>query len=218
MLPESEFRWGWEQEENLILYLHGERPFVIALGEDPSVVAALLERSREQAPHCRLAIQRKFQSLIENDTYSKETSAWDWMAIFRGDPLLTATTPVVDLGTHHDDQIRQFLAVASPTASTQPGSPEVITWHGVVRDGQLRAVGAAIRWSSGAAVLASIATSPHARGEGLATQITASLTASLFANGEERVSLGLYAENAPARRAYEKVGYRLLEEFISTSR
>lgn len=218
VLPEAEFRWGWAEEKNLVLYLQGERPFVIALGEDQEAVEQLLEKSREVAPHCRLAIQRKFRTILDNQQPHDERSEWDWMAIFDGDALIPPVIEVLDLGIDRDEQIKEFLSIASPTASTQPGSPEVITWHGVVHEGDLLAVGAAIRWSSGAAVLASIATAPEARGQGLATQVTASLTRALFYAGEKRVSLGLYANNPPARRAYEKVGFRLLEEFISTSR
>lgn len=216
VLPREEWRWGYQEGSNLAMLYQGEKPFLLFLGEDESTIARMLDMSKEVAPSARIAIERRFESLLDLANLDPERSRWDWMGIFE-EPQIAATD-VVDLGKDHDEQIAEFLKEASPTASTQPGGDEVVTWHGLQDEHGLLAVGAAIRWKSGAAVLASIATAPRARGKGLATQVTASLTRMFFDAGEHRVTLGLFAENAPARRAYEKVGYQLLGEFTSVTR
>lgn len=212
VLPREEWRWGFQEKNNLVMLYQGDRPFVIALGEEKSAVAELLERSKEHAPSARISVQRRHGDLLQG-----EKSEWDWMGIFQ-QPSYRSSFVVEDLGTDHDDDVRKFLAVASPTASTEPGSSEVVTWHAIREHRAITAVGAAIRWKSGAAVLASIATDPELRGQGQAAAVTASLTKMFFDAGEHRVTLGLYAQNNAARRTYEKVGYRLLEEFTSASR
>lgn len=212
LLPETEWRWGWREGESIIAHFQRERSFLIALGERESDVASLLKMGIAVAPDARVTVQRAHAGLIQG-----ERSDWDWMSIYRDDPRIKPTLQIEDLGLTHDDEVVQFLAEASPTASTQPGASEIITWHGLRSDGRLIAVGAASRWQSGAAVLVSIATAPDMRGRGYATEITASLTDALFDQGEHRVTLGLYAGNQPALHAYERVGYHLTERFSSGS-
>lgn len=213
VLPVAEWRWGWQQGAAVgALFESSKGAFLIVLGEQRHDVEEILLRGSEVISPCRVTLPRPFEELIPG-----ERSQWDWMAIFQR-PTITFSTPIVDLGVAHDEEIRAFLAQASPTASTAPGDPEIISWHGVADDEGLLAVGAATRWSSGAAVLASIATHPRGRGRGYAKAVTASLTQMLFDLGESRVSLGLYAGNDAARGAYASVGYQLLGQFTSGSR
>ena len=213
-LPAADWLWGWREGSALAMLLHGAHsPLLVALGAETSDVQALLARSVEVAPSCRITLQRSHQMLLTG-----EISNWDWMGIDRDNVRLHPEMDVLDLGLSHDDEINEFLATASPTASKAAGNPEIITWHGLRDHAGLVCVGAATRWKSGAAHLVSIATHPRGRGRGYAKSVTASLTDMLFRNGEPRVTLGLYADNKPAIAAYTSVGYRLLESFSSSSR
>ena len=83
------------------------------------------------------------------------------------------------------------------------------------RDGELIACAAHAEHIPGVPILKSIATHPGRRGEGLGADITAAITRRAFAGGAEVVTLGMYADNAPARRVYERLGFTLGAEFSS---
>jgi GNAT superfamily N-acetyltransferase len=183
-------------------------PWLLALGSDSVASARALGADLEQAS--RWTVPRAAEALL-----GEERSRWDWWLIDTR-PAWPAPAPtVVDLGIDHDEEIARLLAIASPTASTPPGDPEVQTWHGIRARGELIAVGAAIRWSSGAPVLASIATHPDHRGRGHARAVTASLTDWFMDRGEMRVHLGMYAANESARATYTAIGYRVAQKFTS---
>jgi predicted GNAT family acetyltransferase len=55
--------------------------------------------------------------------------------------------------------------------------------------------------------LASIATHPRVRGQGIGTALTTTVTARLLAAGAPVVTLGMYADNDVARRMYARIGY-----------
>ena len=115
-----------------------------------------------------------------------------------------------------DDEIAAFLTEHAPDSSTKPGDEEVQFWKGIRNpEGRLVAVGAASRWKSGVIMLVSITTHPEARGGGMAKAVTSSLANELFNQGSPVVGLGVWAANAPAIRAYESVGFRISEEFVS---
>jgi GNAT superfamily N-acetyltransferase len=183
-----------------------EKLWILGLGPEIRQLAAGLSLDQP----ARWTVPRSDEELLQSDR-----SQWDWWAIDREPTWPMTSPPIVDLRKENDERIREFLALASPTASTAPGSAEVVTWHGVEEAGRLVAVGAAIRWKSGAPVLASIATHPESRGRGLAKSITASLTQYFREQGEERITLGMYAANDTARRTYLSVGYRVVQEFSS---
>jgi ribosomal protein S18 acetylase RimI-like enzyme len=113
-------------------------------------------------------------------------------------------------------EINAFIERCAPDSSTRPGDSEILYWHGIQgEDGELLSVGGAVRWKNGTTMLVSIATDPIVRGKSMAQEVTASLVKRLFDSGEIAVGLGVWAQNAPAIRAYEKVGFRLAEEFVS---
>jgi RimJ/RimL family protein N-acetyltransferase len=115
-----------------------------------------------------------------------------------------------------DEEIKIFIERCAPDSSTWPGDPEILIWLGIRgRQGELLSIGGAVRWKSGATMLVSIATDPVARSKSMAQEVTASLAKRLFDLGEPAVGLGVWAHNAPAIRAYEKVGFELREEFVS---
>lgn len=217
VLPKHQWTWGWQEGSAIGALFAGKRsPSLVLLGGPADALSLILSKGLDLAPSCRITVPRRHEKLLKNVTVT-EISEWDWMGIFNDEHCYAPTIEVTDLGLTHDEEIAAFLSQASPTASTPPGDPEIITWHGIRDANGLLAVGAATKWSSGAAVLVSIATHPRARGRGLAVEVTASLTRFLFDQGHHRVTLGLYAGNEAAAKTYTKVGYRLLEQFSSGS-
>ena len=55
--------------------------------------------------------------------------------------------------------------------------------------------------------LSSIAVDPAVRGQGLAKAVTAALTRTLLAEGNDLVTLGMYAANAAGRAVYDALGF-----------
>jgi ribosomal protein S18 acetylase RimI-like enzyme len=62
----------------------------------------------------------------------------------------------------------------------------------------------------GASYVSSIGTRPEWRGRGFASLVTTALARDSLAEGFELVYLGVYAENLPAIRLYERLGFGLL--------
>jgi ribosomal protein S18 acetylase RimI-like enzyme len=87
-------------------------------------------------------------------------------------------------------------------------------FFGIVEDGEIVAAGGVVAWHRElrAANLGNFLTRPDRRGKGLARAITATVLAELEELGFEEFTLGTYEENAAACRAYEAVGFRVLEQ------
>lgn len=141
-----------------------------------------------------------------------KVSEWDRLATTQA-PHLPPGALVERLDPSRDrDHIADLLAVASPTTehgADQPGH----TWYGVRdADGTLSAVGASLLRTGpdgSFAHLGGIATRPARRGRGLATAVTARLTADGIAE-HGLTTLGMYADNAAARTVYERLGFRVI--------
>jgi ribosomal protein S18 acetylase RimI-like enzyme len=107
-----------------------------------------------------------------------------------------------------DDEVARLLSVASPRHSSDPGDDDVVAWFGVRTGvGELVACAAHTESVPGVPHLASIATLPRLRGQGLGTALTATVTTRLLRAGAPVVTLGMYSDNAVARRMYARIGY-----------
>jgi predicted GNAT family acetyltransferase len=62
--------------------------------------------------------------------------------------------------------------------------------------------------------LGNVATIPAARGRGLATAACARLCRVLLDDGIDVISLNVRADNAPAIRAYEKLGFAYAADYV----
>ena len=62
--------------------------------------------------------------------------------------------------------------------------------------------------------LGNVATAPAARGEGLATAACSRLCEILLADGIDVISLNVRADNDPAIRAYEKLGFVHAADYV----
>jgi GNAT superfamily N-acetyltransferase len=134
---------------------------------------------------------------------------WDWMwadaSTLTG---LGVNERVERLPKSADDEVARLLSVASPRHSSDPGDDDVVAWFGVrTGDGELIACAAHTESVPGVPHLASIATHPRVRGQGLGTSLTATVTRTLLQASAPVVTLGMYSDNAVARRMYERIGF-----------
>lgn len=114
--------------------------------------------------------------------------------------------------------VQAFLDRVNPHHSVGAEHPELERWLGVADEasGALLAVGAFTRRRHGTAYLASIATAPESRGQGLGAAVTAALTRHAFASGDSLCTLAHYSPNEPARRLYLRLGYRTTHQMQSS--
>ena len=126
-------------------------------------------------------------------------------------------TVVEDLGQGAGEAVLALLEEGFPDSFARPGTPGVLTWHGV-RDpadpARLLAAGALVGQPDGSALLRGVTTHPAARGRGLAALVSASLTAAALERAP-LAALGVYAHNTPALRVYGRLGYERVHAFVS---
>jgi len=147
-----------------------------------------------------------------------DDSDWDMMACHAAPPVQAAEARLFVL----DDpalipEVQGFLDRVNPHHSVRADYELVDLWVGA-RDeasGVLVAIGALTQRISGVAYLASIATDPAARGQGLGSAVTAALTQEAFERGDQLCTLAHYHPNDSARRIYLRLGYRTTHQFAS---
>ena len=115
-----------------------------------------------------------------------------------------------------NELIKHILDSNAPTSSVYPGNPEIIQW-GCVRnaEGEVSAIGALVRWSSGAHVLSSVATVESQRGKGFATELVKRFISKANQLGIETLSLGVSHKNIAAIKAYQRAGMSELAQFTN---
>ena len=144
------------------------------------------------------------------------TGLWDWFLIDRNPGPFIGEERVEELtGQDGLAEAAAALAVAHPGGELTVDDPRSRWWGWRGDDGRLHSiVGAARRLPGAPWVLGSIGTDPAYRGRGLGAATTAvAVRAGL--REAPYVTLGMYAANAAARRTYERVGFRVLQEFES---
>ena len=171
--------------------------FAMALGENP----VLLQADRIATSRGVVMDRNLYKHRADWDFYSIDT---DVFALFD-----QATESKDDLG------IKQLLESHAPNSSVWPGNEEVIFW-GELREGsELVAAGTLVRWRTGEVMFASIATHADFRGKGLAQTLVKQMLSSAANRRIGHVGLGVFAGNIAAKKAYEKVGFKLIGEFSS---
>jgi GNAT superfamily N-acetyltransferase len=112
--------------------------------------------------------------------------------------------------------IKKILDENAPTSSTYPGNPEIIQWGCVRNDaGKVSAIGALVRWSSGAHVISSVATVESERGKGFATELTKRFISKASSLGVKNLGLGVSHKNVAAITAYKKAGMSEIAQFTN---
>tara|TARA_B110000503_G_scaffold107582_1_gene160782 strand:- start:352 stop:1080 length:729 start_codon:yes stop_codon:yes gene_type:complete len=112
--------------------------------------------------------------------------------------------------------VKKILDENAPTSSTYPGNPEIIQW-GCVRNesGEVSAIGALVKWSSGAFVISSVATVESERGKGLATELVKRFISRANEVGIKTLGLGVSHKNTAAIKAYQKAGMSEIAQFTN---
>jgi GNAT superfamily N-acetyltransferase len=108
-----------------------------------------------------------------------------------------------------------ILLAHSTSASAEPGDPKIRRWAGLVEGQALVACACHTEHQPGVPHLASVVTHPDHRGHGLAGDLCAWLTRTALDEGAPVVTLGMYADNAAARRVYQGLGFVEEVEFAS---
>ena len=163
---------------------------------------------------CGITAPRGFD-LVRPDG-AQEPGLWDLMRCDAAPPV----QPGEDRAARVESlaAVQAFLDRVNPHHSVRSDHPEVELWMGVADEASdaLLAVGALTRRPHGTGYLASIATAPEARGQGLGGAVTTALTRYAFAAGDRICTLAHYHPNEPARRLYQRLGYRTTHQLQSS--
>ena len=174
--------------------------FAMAIGELPIIL------------ECdRLATSRGLEvdlSLLEH------RADWDFYSI---DTEEYSNFPECEISMD-DEAITNFLKLHAPNSSVWPANPEILFWGAKYATEELVALGALVQWRTGQVMFASIGTHASHRNKGLAQDLVKGMLSRAQSMGVEHVGLGVFAENISAKRAYERVGFNLVNEFSTFNR
>jgi ribosomal protein S18 acetylase RimI-like enzyme len=179
--------------------------------EDGSIFAMALGNNPKILDCDRLATSRGVKVAPESFTHRAD---WDFYSI---DTHPFAKFEGAEEATNQDE-LKALLEAHAPNSSVWPGNEEVLLWGAIREDDQLVATGALVKWRTGEVMFASIATHSDYRSRGLAQRLVSRMLSTANSKGISHVGLGVFAGNASAKRAYEKVGFSLIGEFSSYSK
>ena len=171
--------------------------FAMALGQDPTI----LNCDRLATSRGLNVDAKDFEHRADWDFYSVDTEAF-------------TALESAEIGSN-SQEITAFLNAHAPDSSVWPDDPEILFWGQKRIAGELVALGALVQWRTGQVMFASIGTHLDHRNKGLAQQLVREMLARAAKLGVAHVGLGVFAENMSAKRAYENVGFNLVNEFTS---
>ena len=171
--------------------------FSMALGSDPVV----LDGDEVATSRGLQMDSQRYKTQVSWDLYSIDTESFQTFE------------PAIESSDY--SEIDNFLKTHARKSSVWPGNEEVLFWGEIRDQGLLVATGALVQWRTGQVMFASIATHSDYRSKGLAQKLVSQMLGNASRSGITRVGLGVFAENAAAKRAYEKVGFALIGEFTS---
>jgi RimJ/RimL family protein N-acetyltransferase len=171
--------------------------FSMALGSDPVILDG-----------DEIATSRNVE--MDSEKYKRQVS-WDLYSIDTKD--FEKFDPAIKSMNH--SEIEDFLKTHARKSSVWPGNEEVLFWGEIRDQEQLVTTGALVQWRTGQVMFASIATHSDYRSKGLAQKLVSQMLGNASRGGIIHVGLGVFSENASAKRAYEKVGFNLIGEFTS---
>ncbi len=180
-------------------------PYLSALGAPSAVAALLAELLPELRPRQRVTVPRGTGPHLPA-WVGLDGTDWDFRWLTAPPP----EQPGEDRVEPVDDEtaVKALLTASSPTASAHPGDQAVRRWVGV-RDarGELVACAADTSGATQVGHLSSIAVAPSVRGQGIGRAVTAALVRRMFDEGDDLVTLGMYAVNTAGRALYDALGF-----------
>ncbi len=171
--------------------------FTMALGSNP----VILDGDEIATSRHVVMDLGKYKRQVSWDFYSIHTDGFE-----KFDPVIESS---------NYSEIEDFLKAHARKSSVWPGNEEVLFWGEIREQEQLVATGALVQWRTGQVMFASIATHSDYRSKGLAQRLVSQMLGNAGRSGITHVGLGVFSENASAKRAYEKVGFNLIGEFTS---
>ena len=171
--------------------------FAMALGSDP----VILNCDRLATSRGLTVDAKRFEHRADWDFYSIDTDTF-------------TALESAEIGSD-SEEITAFLNTNAPDSSVWPDDPEILFWGQKRIAGELVSLGALVQWRTGQVMFASIGTHLDHRSKGLAQQLVRKMLARAAKLGVTHVGLGVFARNISAKRAYEKVGFQLVNEFSS---
>jgi GNAT superfamily N-acetyltransferase len=216
---------AWAGDDGSVAWLVGSRRVpgrghVITVGPDSATIDLLVAILGEPGRDVGSASVPQGAARLLPPVYGLEpANDWEWFAISGPPPPQTAEDRVGwlddgDQGTA--TEIVDLLRAHSGRHDAEPGQAHVRRWCGVRdQDGRLTAVAAHTELWPGVPFLASVATRTDARGQGLGAAVTAWVTRRLLDEGSAWVTLGMYSDNAVARRIYLRLGFSCFHAFTS---
>jgi ribosomal protein S18 acetylase RimI-like enzyme len=191
-------------------YTHTRRLGLLVMGppqEAGELVAALVGDQLLPADLAHVTATRGSLEAAAAHLPAGRRSDWEWMYAASPPPVVAGESALVPLSSDHREELDAFLAEHNARTDARPFQSAGQHWVGM-RDatGSLVACGVREPGNSGYPVLSGITVDPARRGTGLGLAVTAYLTRAAIA--ERGVSLlGLYSDNAVARRLYQGLGY-----------
>jgi GNAT superfamily N-acetyltransferase len=209
----------------LSLHATWDRPWIIAMGQDPEAVARCVVALVDAAgPPTGVTVERRAFTHLPARMRPVEHWEWDWWYTTSPPAVRPGEDRVIGLDPG-DPRIPALLAVASPDAMIRPGDPRIRGWWAIPaasvdadRAGshdELVAVAAVTSMRAGIPHLGSVATHPGWRGQGLSRDLCARLTRDALAGGAPAVTLGMHAANRSARAVYTSLGYAVGQRWAS---
>jgi GNAT superfamily N-acetyltransferase len=208
------------------LHATWDRPWIIAMGDDPAEAARCVTDLAAQVgrPEGLTVVRAAFPRLPEH-LRPVEHWEWDWWYTTEPPARREREAAVVALSPD-DERIPALLDVASPGAMARPGDRRILGWNGIeasaaagpgpaIAPDSLVAVAAVTTMRPGIPHLGSVATRAEWRGRGLARDLCARMTRDALAAGAPAVTLGMHAGNRSARRVYDSLGYRVGYQWAS---
>ncbi|MBT0768709.1 GNAT family N-acetyltransferase [Kineosporia sp. J2-2] len=116
------------------------------------------------------------------------------------------------LGPDHAPEIAALIERTRP-GPWRPRTVELGRYLGIRRHGQLVAMAGERVRVPGWTEISAVCTDPAFRGQGLAARLVSAVVHSIRARGDE-VLLHTGVDNAPARRLYERLGFRVRRETV----
>lgn len=196
------------------------RGHFITLGPDAAAMALLVGVLAELGDAIgSVSIPQGSAGLLPASYALEPANDWEWFATAAPPPPQPAEERV-DWLTDSDAavaaEIVELLRAHSGRHDAEPGQEHARRWCGVRdHDGRLAAVAAHTELRPDVPFLASVATRADVRGQGLGAAVTAWVTRRLLAEGNGWVTLGMYSDNAVARRIYQRLGFTCFHAFTS---
>jgi ribosomal protein S18 acetylase RimI-like enzyme len=200
------------------VYDEPEPPVLIALPAEPRTeMAALLESLLRELPP-RLYVHTGLDMLPVLGLRYEAGAAEPHLKMSLADPgrLEDEVEGVVVLPVAARAEVEAFYGGAYPGTWFAPRMLETNRYVGVRDERGLACVAGVHVWSPRwrVAALGNVATRPDVRGRGLARRTCSALCRRLLADGIDTIALNVRADNAPAIRAYRRLGFETAAEYV----